>query len=192
MNNSGNKKNSKFYKYHPKAIDHFIKNSTVPVNGKYSYKATKPYINTSEWSDSLSYAPRVGTIVEDTPFKYNKNNNEKLSLKEQEKLKEVKKYAVLSKRAGYFQNFFYKHKYSRMSCILWITLEEHEKAVKEYENKYSIFNNVLKKPESVLDKLKKLQEKYNKKSPKRHDTCVATKSVTLSTRRKSIIKKGLS
>jgi len=185
MNNSGNKKNSKFYKYHPKTIDHFYKTCTVPVRGKYNYKASKPYINTSAWSDSLSYAPRVGTIVENCPFKYNGNNNKKLSLEEQEKLKEVKKYVILSKRAGYYDG-------SRIACILWITLEEHEKAVKEYENKYSIFNNVLKKPESVLDKLKKLQEKYNKKSPKRHDTSVATKSVTLSTRRKSIIKKGLS
>jgi len=154
MNNSGNAKNSRFYKYHPKIINHFYKSCTKFFNGGYNYKAPKPYINTSAWSYSLSYAPRVGTIVENCPFNYNGNNNKKLSLEEQEKLKEVKKYAILSKRAGYFEG-------SRIACILWIPLEEHEKAVKKYENKYSIFNNVLKKPESVLDKLKKLQEKYN-------------------------------
>lgn len=154
MNNSGNSKNSRFYKYHPNVINYFYKNSTKFFNGGYNYKAPKPYINTSAWSSSLSYAPRVGTIVENCPFNYNANNNKKLSLEEQEKLQEVKKYAILSKRAGYFEG-------SRIACILWIPLEEHEKTVKKYENKYSIFNNALKKPESVLDKLKKLQEKYN-------------------------------
>ena len=175
MNNSGNRKNSKFYKYHPKIIDHFYKACTFSVRGKFNYKASKPYINTSAWSDSLSYAPRVGTIVEDCPFKYNGNNNKKLSLEEQEKLKEVKKYAILSKRAGYYDG-------SRIACILWIPLEEHEKTVKEYENKYSIFND-FKKPESVLHKLKKLQKKYN--NP--HDSYVDYRSVrqpSVSTRRK--------
>ena len=158
----------KRYKYHIKVIEDFMLNCSREYK---TYRAPKGYFNTFRKIqksnadrkkgisiDKKVYTPRVGEELTDILNDYNFNIYKKpfggkqpidqQSEEEfQESLDKMDDYIVLAKKEIQFDNEVtswnnWKKGYTKFQYMLWITPEDHEKAVKKYNEKWGFLSNV--------------------------------------------------